>query len=248
MQTGVPIKSHLDRLILCFLSLFIFIHFSLSAPGLPGTERDESALANPFASGADRRLLQSYIQSTLKKEQVGPEMNTWEQEVFFLFRLFDFDRTGLLDGLEMMQLLTDYNSHHTPGTHANEQVISVVDFLLQTQDLNQDGLLAPSELLSAPLPQSQDASNDNAPQKEEEKDTSPDEEHQGVQDQKDESQDDMQPRSEGQEGQVQQEVTIGEEETHQEADEQQEHQLSQVPGTKVEQNQEVPVHQGQPEM
>lgn len=43
-------------------------------------------------------------------------------EVFFLFRLFDFDRTGLLDGLEMMQLLTDYNSRHTPGTHANEQV------------------------------------------------------------------------------------------------------------------------------
>lgn len=96
----------------------------------------------------------------------------------------------------------------------------------------------------------QDASNNNAPQKEEQevKDTSPDGEHQGVQDQKEESQDDMQPRSEGQEGQVQPEVTISEEETHQEADEQQEHQLSQVPGTKVEQNQEVPVHQGQPEM
>lgn len=31
----------------------------------------------------------------------------------------------------------------------------MVDFLLQTQDLNQDGLLAPSELLSPPLPQSQ---------------------------------------------------------------------------------------------
>ncbi|CAG11016.1 unnamed protein product, partial [Tetraodon nigroviridis] len=71
--------------------------------------------------------------------------------VFFLFRLFDFDRSGLLDGLEMMQLLTDYNSRQTPGTHANEQVISLVDFLLQTQDLNQDGLLAPSELLAAPL-------------------------------------------------------------------------------------------------
>lgn len=31
------------------------------------------------------------------------------------------------------------------------QIVSMVDFLLQTQDLNQDGLLAPSELLSPPL-------------------------------------------------------------------------------------------------
>ncbi len=31
----------------------------------------------------------------------------------------------------------------------------MVDFLLQTQDLNQDGLLAPSELLSPPLPRKQ---------------------------------------------------------------------------------------------
>lgn len=36
-----------------------------------------------------------------------------------------------------------------------KKVVSMVDFLLQTQDLNQDGLLAPSELLSPPLPQSQ---------------------------------------------------------------------------------------------
>lgn len=125
-------------------------------------------------------------------------------EVFLLLRLFDYDRSGLLDGLEMMKLLSDYNSHHAPGAQASEQVrisgcvspltfqffclclpltfaciwlvclidtlpvfsvcvcvlggkkvVSMVDFLLQTQDLNQDGLLAPSELLSPPLPQSQ---------------------------------------------------------------------------------------------
>lgn len=35
------------------------------------------------------------------------------------------------------------------------QVVTMVDFLLQTQDLNQDGLLAPSELLSPPLPHTQ---------------------------------------------------------------------------------------------
>ena len=38
----------------------------------------------------------------------------------------------------------------------------MVDFLLQTRDLNQDGLLAPSELLSPPIPQ-QDSNSHNAP-------------------------------------------------------------------------------------
>lgn len=108
-------------------------------------------------------------------------------EVFSLFRLHDYDHSGLLDGLEMMKLLSDYNSYHTPGTQTNElvrrsgcllyipntfilfvlfiwpqvcvvfwlQVVSMVDFLLQSQDLNQDGLLAPSELLSPALPHTQ---------------------------------------------------------------------------------------------
>lgn len=43
-------------------------------------------------------------------------------EVFFLFGLYDYDRSGFLDGLEMMKLLSDFNSHHTPGAQASEQV------------------------------------------------------------------------------------------------------------------------------
>lgn len=172
-----------------------------------------------YCCSVRHRLLQSYIQSSVKDGEVGPEINTWEQgrhlhvqrdtcktsdmwfsrfnlsfflcvvsEVFFLFGLYDYDRSGLLDGLEMMKLLSDYNSHRTPGAQADEQVrrsgcsarvfelqhqlnlfilpevhvfvfwlqvVSMVDFLLQTQDLNQDGLLAPSELLSPALPHSQ---------------------------------------------------------------------------------------------
>uniref|UniRef100_A0A667X9H6 EF-hand domain-containing protein n=1 Tax=Myripristis murdjan TaxID=586833 RepID=A0A667X9H6_9TELE len=42
--------------------------------------------------------------------------------VFFLFRLYDYDRSGHMDGLEMMKLLSDYNSHNAPGAQANEPV------------------------------------------------------------------------------------------------------------------------------
>lgn len=243
-------ESHLGRLVPCVLSLFLLTHLCLAAPGLPGTQRDESvdvqppsgAIANPFGSGEeDRRLLQSYIQSTLKEDQGGPEINTWEQEVFFLFRLYDFDRSGFLDGLEMMKLLSDYNSHHTLGARTNELVVSMVDFLLQTQDLNQDGLLAPSELLSPPLPL-QDSSNNNAPQQEQAEavqeklpDPSVDEERAGAAEQREEAHEELQRQEEEP---AQQEEKAKEEELLKQEDPAEEHV----------QDHEAPVHQGQPEM
>ncbi|XP_056135038.1 cell growth regulator with EF hand domain protein 1 [Lampris incognitus] len=173
-------ELHSDRLIRCVVSLYLFIHPCLAAPGVPGAQREEladisppaAALVNPFGSGEEnRRLLKSYIQANLQDGQGGPEINTWEQEVFFLFRLYDFDRSGHMDGLEMMKLLSDYNSHNAPEGQANKtglQVVSMVDFLLQTQDLNQDGLLAPSELLSLPLHHTQNSDSNNLPHKEQE--------------------------------------------------------------------------------
>lgn len=50
-------------------------------------------------------------------------------EVFFLFRLFDYDRSGFLDGLEMMKLLSEYNSHNPPGAQGSELVRSKADIV-----------------------------------------------------------------------------------------------------------------------
>ncbi|XP_014827236.1 PREDICTED: cell growth regulator with EF hand domain protein 1 [Poecilia mexicana] len=157
------------------LSLCFLINLSLAAPGLPGTQRKESdvhpppGLINPFGSGEEeRRSLQSYIQQSLRNSQGSPDITSWEQEVFFLFRLYDYDRSGFLDGLEIMKLLSDYNSHHALGPEANEHVVSMVDFLLQTQDLNQDGLLDPSEMLSPSFINTQGSSNNQTPHQEQE--------------------------------------------------------------------------------
>lgn len=135
----------------------LFIHLCLAAPGPPEAHREEdrkAAVVYPFQSKEEsHRLLQSYIDSILDKEDQGrPEINSWEQKVFFLFHLHDYDRSGFLDGLEMIKLLYDFNAFHTPAAvHTNNEVASVVDFLLQTQDLNHDGLFSPTELLSPPL-------------------------------------------------------------------------------------------------
>lgn len=50
-------------------------------------------------------------------------------EVFFLFSLHDYDRSGDMDGLEMMKLLSEYNSHNTPGEQSAEPVRGVCVFV-----------------------------------------------------------------------------------------------------------------------
>ncbi|CAB1335573.1 unnamed protein product [Coregonus sp. 'balchen'] len=147
--TGASLESGADVLVTGMLSLLLFAHQCVSEPQVP----------------EDQRLLQSYIKANVKEGQGGPD-NTWEQEVFFLFSLHDYDRSGHMDGLEMMKLLSEYNSHNTPGEQSAESVVAMVDVLLQTQDLNQDGLIAPSELLSPPKLQQPDSNSQGAPEQE----------------------------------------------------------------------------------
>lgn len=249
-------ESHLREFVPHTLCLFLLIHLCLAAPGLPGTQGEDSvgshtastALINPFSSGEeDRRLLQSYIQSSLKDGQGGPEINTWEQEVFFLFRLYDYDRSGFLDGLEMMKLLSDYNSHHTPGEQPNDLVVSMVDFLLQTQDLNQDGLLAPSELLSPSLPHTQGSSINEAPHQDMAVDGEPlnPEEVDRAAEQGEGVQHDTEPQGEAQ---SQQEVKTEEDSPPEPLEEQNRQQVPEAAAAEEKQHYEVPVHQGQPEI
>ncbi|XP_026149731.1 cell growth regulator with EF hand domain protein 1 [Mastacembelus armatus] len=260
MKKGVFIESHLEKLAPCVLSLFLFIQLCMAAPGLPGTQREESAnarhpsvaLPNPFGTGEeDRRLLQSYIWSSLKDGQGGPDLITWEQEVFFLFHLYDYDRNGLLDGLEMMKLLSDYNAHHTPESQANELVVSLVDFLYQTQDLNQDGLLTPSELLSPQLLYKQVSENNNTSHQveqvmAEENLSNPtiESEKQEAAEQREEAHEEIQSQEEEQ---MQLKVKTGEQEDFKQIDKQNE-QFQEAPAVEQLQDHGVPVHQGQPEI
>ncbi|KAK7913360.1 hypothetical protein WMY93_013571 [Mugilogobius chulae] len=146
----------------------LLVLLCLTAPGHAGTLRDEEISggpANPFQSGDESRsLVQHYIDSILNKEAAGvgrPEIISWEQEVFFLVRVHDYDHSGFLDGLEMIKLLLDYNAFHRPSVvYQYNEVVSLVDVLLQTQDLNHDGLFSPSELLSPPLLQKQSTQNE----------------------------------------------------------------------------------------
>ncbi|XP_029114306.1 cell growth regulator with EF hand domain protein 1 isoform X2 [Scleropages formosus] len=138
------------------LLLLLLSESCVCAPQNPASDRSDAAdgsphltMVNPFGAGEEeRRLLQRYVKENLKDGQLNPDLTTWEQEIFFLFSLHDYDRSSNLDGLEMMKLLSDFLSHRSMDPQSGESVVSVVDGLLQTQDQNQDGLLDLSELLS----------------------------------------------------------------------------------------------------
>ncbi|XP_015194558.2 cell growth regulator with EF hand domain protein 1 [Lepisosteus oculatus] len=153
--------GHKEVLKATVVLLLLISHQCLAAPQVSASQRADAELGekspsltmtNPFGSGEEeRRLLKMYINSNLKEVQGSPDHMTWEQEIFYLFSLHDYDKSGEMDGLELMKLLSDFISHQSLTQQSSESVISMVDVLLQTQDLNQDGMLNPTELLSPPI-------------------------------------------------------------------------------------------------
>nr|XP_021137372.1 cell growth regulator with EF hand domain protein 1 [Columba livia] len=74
---------------------------------------------------------------------------TREQALLYLFVLHDHDRSGHLDGLELLQLLGAVLAQDG-GRPDPDVVAALVDRALERQDLSRDGLLDPPELLLSP--------------------------------------------------------------------------------------------------
>uniref|UniRef100_A0A673UE53 Cell growth regulator with EF hand domain protein 1 n=1 Tax=Suricata suricatta TaxID=37032 RepID=A0A673UE53_SURSU len=70
--------------------------------------------------------------------------------LLYLFALHDYDQSGQLDGLELLSMLTAALAPGAADFPFGNPVILVVDKVLETQDLNGDGLMTPAELINFP--------------------------------------------------------------------------------------------------
>ncbi|XP_048209229.1 cell growth regulator with EF hand domain protein 1 [Perognathus longimembris pacificus] len=115
----------------------------------PAHEVQQRLLPNPFEPGPEQlRLLQNYLRGLEKmKGEEEPQDMSREQVLLYLFALHDYDQSGHLDGLELLFMLTAALAPRLADFPINP-VILVVDRVLETQDLNGDGLLTPAELIS----------------------------------------------------------------------------------------------------
>ncbi|XP_054676032.1 cell growth regulator with EF hand domain protein 1 isoform X5 [Grus americana] len=95
------------------------------------------------------RLLRSAVRSLGPPER-DAETLTREQALLYLFVLHDHDRSGRLDGLELLQLLGAVLAQRDGGRPDPDAVAALVDRALERQDLSGDGLLDPPELLLSP--------------------------------------------------------------------------------------------------
>ncbi|XP_062981578.1 cell growth regulator with EF hand domain protein 1 [Elgaria multicarinata webbii] len=108
------------------------------------------AILNPLHPGKESlRLLQDYLKTTGQVEGDAGAV-TRQQALLLLFALHDYDRSGRLDGLEFMRLLNALATQQAHGQPTPDGVVLMVDRILESQDLNWDGLLEPSELLLPP--------------------------------------------------------------------------------------------------
>ncbi|KAM9155633.1 cell growth regulator with EF hand domain protein 1 [Pangshura tecta] len=135
---------------LLLVSLLLAVTPGWAAP----KDRSEGPAAEPVPNllhpePEELRLLQRYLRSVRQLAQ-DPAHMTREQVLLCLLALHDYDRSGQLDGLEFMQLLMEVVSQHAQRQPSPDTVTVVVDGILETQDLNGDGLLSPSELLLPP--------------------------------------------------------------------------------------------------
>ncbi|XP_067151000.1 cell growth regulator with EF hand domain protein 1 [Apteryx mantelli] len=94
-------------------------------------------------------LLRSAVER-LGPPEPGAADLTREQALLYLFALHDHDGSRRLDGLELLQLLSEALAQRDAGRPAPDAVAVLVDRVLETQDLDGDGLLDPSELLLLP--------------------------------------------------------------------------------------------------
>lgn len=140
-----------------FTWLLVLQGYSEGAPKNAGMDRldlanslQDKPIGNPLHFGDDElKMLQNYLKSTDKVEQ-DPEAMKWEQVLLYLFAMHDYDNSKKLDGLELLALLSDVVSQNSNWRPSSEAVSLVVDEVLEKQDLNHDGLLDPSELLTPP--------------------------------------------------------------------------------------------------
>ncbi|KAM7079076.1 cell growth regulator with EF hand domain protein 1 isoform 1-T4 [Molossus nigricans] len=149
----VPVPGRMLPLVMRMLVLLL-LPLSEAAPKDGTTRLDpevqQQPPPNPFQPGQEQlRLLQSYLKGLERVEEEPEHMNR-EQVLLYLFALHDYDQSGQLDGLELLSMLTAALAPGAADSPTTNPVILVVDKVLETQDLNGDGLMTPAELINFP--------------------------------------------------------------------------------------------------
>ncbi|XP_060107101.1 cell growth regulator with EF hand domain protein 1 [Heteronotia binoei] len=137
-------------------TLLLILPISWAAPK-DGSKRPETLndsrnhpILNPLHPGKENvRMLQDYLRNVGQIEK-DADIMTREQALLLLFALHDYDKSGRLDGLEFMRMLSELVEEQAKRQPLSDLLVLMVDSILETQDLNQDGLLDPSELFLGP--------------------------------------------------------------------------------------------------
>lgn len=142
----------MQKTLISFLFVILISQLHGAPQPSPGTRPEftinfqTSEMKNPFGQ-TELGFLKSYLKN-MKEVNKNPDQMTREQVLLHLFALHDYDKSGCLDGLELMRLLTEFLSQYSSDQQTPELVTPMVDGLLEKQDANMDGLLNLSELLT----------------------------------------------------------------------------------------------------
>merc|ERR1712170_91938 len=101
----------------------------------------------------DKAHLSEELEEAFNKEAI--ENMTAEERDFHYFRIHDFDKNNLLDGLEVFKALVHESEHEKNETEQNSEaeksfddIVEMIDKVLEEDDTNKDGFLSYSEFVA----------------------------------------------------------------------------------------------------
>lgn len=97
----------------------------------------------------DKAHLSEELEAAFSREVI--ENMTAEERDYHYFRIHDFDKNDLLDGLEVFKAIIHEHEHDTNNTEEDatnksfDDIVEMIDKVLEEDDTNKDGFLSYSE-------------------------------------------------------------------------------------------------------
>ena len=99
----------------------------------------------------DKVHLSEELEAAFSREAI--ENMTTEERDYHYFRIHDFDKNDLLDGLEVFKAIIHEHEHDTNYTEdvtnkSFDDIVQMIDKVLEEDDTNKDGFLSYSEFVA----------------------------------------------------------------------------------------------------
>jgi len=134
--------------VLGFVLLLVYIHDTLQHGSHHGSQHGHNPMDSRHVQ--DREHIKEHLKEQIDVNQQKPMSNADLQ--FHYFKVHDSDNDDKLDGIELANAMAHYHDEESgekPEDYTEEELASMVDQILDEDDLNKDGYIDYPEFIAS---------------------------------------------------------------------------------------------------